>query len=187
VGLSQQFTLKNAASATNYGIEMELRKSFNQQSQNKFIKKLSTLINASYIISRVDLGDDSTLSQARTRPLQGQSPYIINAALQYVSDSGITVNVSYNIIGKRIVYVGNNIFPSVYEMPRHSLDITFIKEVSKSFTIKFGVSDVLNYKHQLWQDTDADGTIRYTDNKDKQLLEYRRGQMINLGLSFKFK
>jgi hypothetical protein len=187
VGLSQQFTLKNAASATNYGIEMELRKSFNQQSQNKFIKKLSTLINASYIISRVDLGDDSTLSQARTRPLQGQSPYIINAALQYVSDSGITVNLSYNIIGKRIVYVGNNIFPSVYEMPRHSLDITFIKEVSKSFTIKFGVSDVLNYKHQLWQDTDADGTIRYTDNKDKQLLEYRRGQMINLGLSFKFK
>jgi hypothetical protein len=187
VGLSQQFTLKNAASATNYGIEMELRKSFSQQSQNKFIKKLSTLVNASYIISKVDLGNDSTLSQARTRPLQGQSPYIINAALQYVSDSGITVNVSYNIIGKRIVYVGNNIFPSVYEMPRHSLDITFVKEVSKTFTIKFGVSDVLNYKHQLWQDTDGDGTIRYTGNKDHQLLEYRRGQMINLGLSFKFR
>ncbi len=187
VGLSQQFTLKNAASATNYGLEMEIRKSFSQQSQNKFIKKLSTLINASYIISKVDLGDDSTLSQARTRPLQGQSPYIVNAAIQYVSDSGITINVSYNIIGKRIVYVGNNIFPSVYEMPRHSLDITFIKEISKTLTLKFGISDVLNYKHQLWQDTDGDGSIHYTGNKDHQLLQYRRGQMINFGLSFKFR
>lgn len=187
VGLSQQFTLKNAASATNYGLEMEFRKSFSQQSQNKFIKKLSCLLNASYIISKVDLGDDSTLSQARTRPLQGQSPYIINAALQYVSDSGITVNVSYNIIGKRIVYVGNNIFPTVYEMPRHAMDITFIKEVNKKMSIKFGISDVLNFKHQLWQDTNGDGKINYQGNTDHQLLQYRRGQMFNLGVSFKFR
>ena len=188
VGLSQQFFLKNAASATNYGLEIEFRRDFKQRSQNKHIKRLSTLINASYIISKVDLGNDTTLSQARTRPLQGQSPYIINGALQYSTDSGLTINLAYNIIGKRIVYVGNNIFPTVYEMPRHSIDLTFIKEINKTMTIKLGVSDILNFKHQLWQDTNGDNKIDYKKaNTDHQILEYRRGQMFTFGLSFKFK
>ncbi len=188
VGLSQQFYLKNAKSATNMGMEIELRKSFEESSQNRFIKKLSLVLNASYIISKVDLGKDSTLSQARTRPLQGQSPYILNMAVQYKNDSGLTINVAYNIFGKRIIYVGNNIFPTVYEMPRHSLDLTITKEINKKFNIKFGVSDLLNYKHQLWQDTNNDGMIDYKKERtDHQLLQYRRGQMINLGITYKIR
>lgn len=187
IGLSQQFYLKNAAKATNYGVEFELRKAFDRNSQSPFIKKLSTLINASYIISKVDLGKDSTLSQARTRPLQGQSPYIVNAALQYQNDStNFTFTLTYNIIGKRIVYVGNNIFPTVYEMPRHSIDLTFIKKINSRMSIKFGVSDLLNYNNQLWQDTNGDGKIEYGSNSiDNRLLQYRRGQMFNFGISFK--
>lgn len=186
VGLSQQFFLKNAKSARNMGAELELRKSFENNTQNPFFKKLSVLLNASYIISTVDLGDDSTLSQARTRPLQGQSPYIINTSLQYQNDSGLTINIAYNIFGKRIVYVGNNIFPTVYEMPRHSLDLTISKEFSKRFTLKFGISDLLNYKHQLWQDTNKDNKIDYKKERtDQQLLEYRRGQLFSLSFSYK--
>ncbi|MCC6818399.1 MAG: outer membrane beta-barrel protein, partial [Bacteroidia bacterium] len=185
IGLSQQFTLKNAKSAKNYGVEIELRRDFKKHSQNRFLQHLSTMLNASYIYSSVDLGDDSTLSQSRTRPLQGQSPYIINAAFLYSSDSGWKINVAYNIIGKRIVYVGNNIFPTVYEMPRHSLDITFNKKITQRLSIKFGVSDVLNFKHQLWQDTNGDGKIEYNKERtDNQLLEFRRGQMFSLGLTF---
>ena len=188
VGLSQQFFLRNASSASNMGAEIELRRSFQNSTQNAFFKKLSVLINASYIISKVDLGQDSTLSQARTRPLQGQSPYIINLALQYQNDSGLSVNVAYNIFGKRIVYVGNNIFPTVYEMPRHSLDITVTKEIGKRLTLKFGVSDLLNYKHQLWQDMNNDSRIDYKKARtDQQLLEFRRGQLFSLGLSYKIK
>jgi TonB-dependent receptor len=186
IGLSQQFYLKNAKSATNMGAELEARKSFEESSQNHFIKKLSVVLNASYIVSKVDLGKDSTLSQARTRPLQGQSPYIVNMTIQYKNDSGLTVNVAYNIFGKRIVYVGNNIFPTVYEMPRHSIDLTITKEINKKFSLKFGVSDVLNYKNQLWQDTNNDGVINYKkDRTDHQLLQYRRGQMISLGITYK--
>ncbi|MBL7837627.1 MAG: outer membrane beta-barrel protein, partial [Bacteroidetes bacterium] len=187
IGLSQQYYLNNAASAQNYGIEVELRRDFKNRTQNRFFKHLSTIINASYIYSRVDLGADSTLSQDRRRPLQGQSPYIINTSLQYTTDSSWKINVAYNIIGKRIVYVGNNIFPTIYEMPRHSLDITFMREISKTLTLKFGISDVLNYKHQYWQDTNGDGKISYTNDIDQQLMVFRRGQLFNLGLNFKFK
>jgi hypothetical protein len=187
VGLSQQFYLQNAKSATNMGLEVELRKSFDSSAYS-FVRKLSVVLNASYIISKVDLGKDSTLSQARTRPLQGQSPYIFNLALQYRTDSGLTINLAYNIFGKRIVYVGNNIFPTVYEMPRHSVDLTITKEISKKFNVKFGVSDLLNFKHQLWQDTNNDGRIDYKKEKtDQQLLQYRRGQLISLGISYKIR
>ena len=186
IGLSQQFQLKNALSASNMGAELEFRKSFENSTQNKQLKRLSFLINASYIISKVDLGDDKTLSQARTRPLQGQSPYIFNVALQYKTDSGLSVNVAYNIYGKRIVYVGNNIFPTVYEMPRHSLDLTITKEISKRISIKFGVSDILNYKNRLWQDTNGDNKIDYKKERtDQELLSFRRGQMFNFSFSYK--
>lgn len=188
VGLSQQFFLKNASSATNMGAEIEIRKSFAKNTQNKYLKRMSAVLNASYILSEVDLGNDSTLSQARTRPLQGQSPYIINTALLYETDSGLSINLSYNIFGKRIIYVGNNIFPTVYEMPRHSLDFTISKQINKRLTLKFGVSDVLNYKHQLWQDTNADNIIDYkTERTDQQLLEFRRGQMFSLSFTYKIR
>ncbi|MEZ4804874.1 MAG: TonB-dependent receptor [Bacteroidia bacterium] len=188
IGLSQQFFLNNAASATNMGAEIELRKSFENSTQNNFFKYLSIVLNASYIISEVDLGADSTLSQAQKRPLQGQSPYIVNTAIQYQNDSGLNVNVAYNIFGKRIAYVGNNIFPTVYEMPRHSLDITISKEITERLKIKFGVSDVLNFKHQLWQDTNGDGIIDYKKARtDNQLLEYRRGQVFSFGISYKIE
>jgi outer membrane receptor protein involved in Fe transport len=186
VGLSQQYMLKNAAIANNMGIELEYRKSFENSTQNKTLKKLSMLINASYIISKVDLGKDSTLSQARFRPLQGQSPYIINTALQYKLDSFTTINFAYNIFGKRIVYVGNNVFPTIFEMPRHAIDITITKEINKKWNLKFGISDLLNYQNQLWQDTNGDGKINYNKERtDQQLLTYKRGQHIQFGVSYK--
>lgn len=189
VGLSQQFGLKNAQSATNYGAEIEIRRSLEKVDLPVFFKNLSMNINLSYIISSVDLGNDSTLSQARKRPLQGQSPYIINAGIMYQDKKkGNIVNLAYNIFGERIAYVGNAIFPTVYEMPRHSLDLTFIKEINRRLSVKFGVSDLLNYKYQLWQDTDNNGKIdTKTDRTDHQLIQNRRGQMFNLSVSYKIK
>jgi hypothetical protein len=189
IGLSQQFYLQNAKGANNYGFEFEMRKSLENETQNLFLKKLSINFNASYIISKVDLGDDSTLSQDRERALQGQSPYIINTSIMYNDDKKkLNVNLAYNIFGERIAYVGNAIFPTVYEMPRHSLDLTFSKDVSRRLSLKFGVSDLLNYKAQLWQDTDNDGKINMKKEKtDHQLMEFRRGQLVNFSLSYKLK
>jgi len=189
IGLSQQYTLKNAKQATNFGLEVELRKSLDNMTQNKFLKNLSVVMNASLIYSQVNLGDDSTLSQARTRALQGQSPYIVNAALFYNNEKkGLTANLSYNIFGKRIAYVGNTIFPTVYEMPRQAIDLTFGKEINKRLNFKFGVSDILNFKHRLWQDTNGDGKIQYhTDRTDHELLSFRRGQMLSFSFSYKIK
>jgi hypothetical protein len=71
-------------------------------------------------------------------------------------------------------------------MPRHSIDITVTKEINKKWNIKFGISDLLNYQNQLWQDTNGDGKINYhKERTDQQLLTYKRGQHIQFGLSYK--
>ncbi len=189
VGLSPQFTLQNASSATNYGAEIEVRKSLDKISQNNLIKNLSLVLNASYIFSQVDLGKDSTLSQAQKRPLQGQSPYIVNFSVFYNNDKkGLNANISYNVFGKRIAFVGNTIFPTVYEMPRHAIDLTFSKNVGKKLSLKFSVSDVLNFQNRLWQDTNNDGKIDFKKGRtDHELLNFRRGQMVSFGVSYKIK
>jgi YD repeat-containing protein len=189
IGLSQQFYLQNATGADNYGLELEVRKSLENETQNLFLKNLSINFNASYIISKVDLGDDSTLSQDRERALQGQSPYIINTGIMYSDDKKkFNVNIAYNIFGERIAYVGNAIFPTVYEMPRHALDLTVSKDITKRLSLKFGISDLLNYKSQLWQDTDNDGKINMKKEfTDHQLMEFRRGQMFNFNVYYKLK
>lgn len=101
------------------------------------MRNFSVVLNGSLMKSRVDFDDESL---EHDRPLQGQSPYLVNAGLFYQSPKlGLTVGVLYNRIGKRIVGIGrsdmsvggsiDNDIPDMYEMPRNALDVV----VSKSF------------------------------------------------------
>lgn len=76
------FTYINADWAQNYGLELEFRKSFRGITGSTFVDNFSINLNASVIYSKVDLGV-TAVAQDRTRALQGQSPYIINAGLYY--------------------------------------------------------------------------------------------------------
>ena len=51
------YTYRNAVSATNFGVEFEARKSFQEMTSNNFLNKLSVVLNAALISSEVDLGD----------------------------------------------------------------------------------------------------------------------------------
>jgi hypothetical protein len=177
------FTFGNAASAYNYGLEVDLRKSLYNLSSNNFIKRLSVVFNGAIIKSEVDLGDNVT-AQDTIRPLQGQSPYIVNGGIYYINeDKGFSCNIMYNIFGKRIFIVGDRINPTIYEMPRHSLDITINKRISEKVEIRFGVQDVLNYPVQLIQDSDLNTKIT---SVDESVLTFRRGTYFTAGLNFRF-
>lgn len=68
------------------------------------MRNFSVVLNGSLMKSRVDFDDESL---EHDRPLQGQSPYLVNAGLFYQSPKlGLTVGVLYNRIGKRIVGIG---------------------------------------------------------------------------------
>jgi hypothetical protein len=176
------FTYINADYAYNYGLELELRKSLDQVFNNVFLSKLSLNLNATYIYSIVDLGTQAS-AQQRERPLQGQSPYIVNSIIGYNDlKKKNSAALSYNVFGRRLFAVGDINNPDIWEMPRHSLDFTFTKSFN-AFALKAGLQDILNYKYNFVQDSDRDGKVN--NDIDRTVFSFRRGALLNFTFTFK--
>ena len=195
-GSDLNYSFANAASAYSVGVEIEIKKSFASLKDSRslrFLKDFSIVLNGAYIQSRVYFDAQQALSNKSKRPMQGQSPYIINCGLQYQNDKiGLQVNALYNVIGKRIVFVGDINTPDVYEMPHNLLDITFSQKIWKFISIKGGVQDILNQEIKMMQfitytkDTDGDGVNDQTVNASQNTMSYKRGPYYTLGLTLKF-
>ncbi len=177
-----QFSYINSDMARNYGLELELRKSFKGMTNSSFIDHFSINANASLIFSEVDLGEGVSQVQDRFRPLQGQSPYIVNAALYYEDiENTLSISAVYNIYGSRIFSVGDVNFPMIYELPRNSLDVSIRKTFGR-VTYKLGVQDIFNARYRFYQDSDRDNKIT---SKDHAIFTHRLGQLINLTATYK--
>lgn len=171
VGLSPQFTYSNASSASNYGIELEVKKALGNQGGSGFLDKLALVCNASLIRSRVDLGVVG--SQERIRSLQGQSPYVINGGFYFNDEKkNLSITAMYNVFGKRIFMVGDALFPSIYEMPRHVLDLSLSQKINQKITLRLAANDLLNYQSRFVQDSNRDGKISV---RDELISTFRRG------------
>ena len=141
----------------------------------------SANLNGSLIFTEVDLGEIA-VAQEKKRPLQGQSPYIINAALYYDEPGNFSGSAAYNVIGPRIFSVGDVLFPTIYEMPRHSLDITLTKQVTSAASVQLGIQNLLNSGFEFYQDSDRDGKIDM--NSDHPIISYKIGQVFNLTFNY---
>lgn len=175
------FTYINADYARNYGIEVELRKSLRGVTGSAFLDNFSFNANASLIRSEVDLGS-TAVAQTRVRPLQGQSPYIVNLGMYYEQQNlGLLGSVVYNIFGDRIFSVGDVLFPTIYERSRHSLDVTLTKRVGERMSYKLGVQNVLDAAFRFYQDSDRNEKI--TD-RDDPIFTFRRGRLVSLSFTY---
>lgn len=179
------FTYGNAKSAYSAGLEIELRKSLSGLfKKESFIDNFSLMCNASIIRSKVDLGQEQ-LGQSNERPLQGQSPYIVNAGIFYKSDEkNFQFNILYNVIGQRIFIIGFDVYPDIYEMPRNVLDFNFSKKFKNNMEFKFAVGDILNQSVVLLQDANRDG--KFDRNNDQIIQSYRPGTTATIGFSYTF-
>lgn len=183
VGTGNEFSFENAVGAVNYGLELELKKSL----ENIGIKNFSINVNASYIFSEVEFENTET---ERSRPLQGQSPYVLNAGLYYQSDkAGFSGSIMYNVTGKRIMVAaqlnqGEVIIPDIYEMPRNVIDLSLNKKMGKRLKMKFGVKDLLaqDYKTQQTYEYLKDGVTKHSTLTNKV---YNQGRTLQVGLSWK--
>jgi TonB-dependent receptor len=181
----RNFSFQNAKSAYTAGIEIEVRKGLGTLfPQSKVLQKMSLLFNTALIASKITLAENnSTQFQSNNRPLQGQSPYIINIGLNYNDPSrDLQLNLLYNVIGKRIVFVGLRDYPDFYEMPRNVLDLTFSKGLGKKWQVKGGVTDILNQPILWLQDGNGDNKLNRT--KDLTIQKYSPGQLVQLGFSY---
>ncbi len=177
-----QFTYINADYARNYGVEVELRKSLRGVTGSAFLNNFSVNANASIIRSNVDLGEQAS-AQDRVRPLQGQSPYIVNVALYY-EEPALNLNAAliYNIFGNRIYSVGDILFPTIYELSRNSLDFTVTKRLNRT-SLKFGIQNILDAPFRFFEDSDRDEKINL-NGRDNPIFTFRRGQLASLSISY---
>lgn len=177
---SPQFTFINADYAQNYGAELEVRKSLKGVTASAFLDRFSINMNASLIFSEVDLGE-TAVAQDRVRPLQGQSPYIINCALYYETESRLSVAVVYNRFGSRIYSVGDVLFPTIFELPRNSMDISISKRVNDKVTYKLGIQDVFNARYRFYQDSDRSFSVTPDDDP---IFTFRRGPLFSIKATY---
>ena len=179
----------NATSAYTYGMEVEYRVNFatfykwfrGKDTDKGFFHGMSLFGNVAIIKSQVNMSNFPG-TEAR-RPMQGQSPYVVNAGVQY-NDSkyDFGVSLSYNRIGQRIVTVGYDNYPSYWETPRNILDLQVSKTFWKKLELKVNMRDILANPVIWYQNNDA--KTGYTAG-DNEMLRITPGATYSFSVGFK--
>ena len=183
-------TYQNAPKAQDLGAEVEVRKSLVGLSESRFLQRFNFVLNAALIYSRVQL--DATKAEnvgfaLSDRPLQGQSPYVVNAGVFYQdTNHGWQVSAQYNVTGPRIAFVGDlDQNPTIIDMPRHVVDLGVTKGVGSHFEVRAGVQNLLNQEVRMYYDFDRNGKID-ANEQGKAFARYKRGVYSTLGLTYRF-
>ena len=183
-GTDLVYSYKNAKSANNYGLELDVRKDLSFIGLRNF----SLSANASLIDSKVTFnkGDNE-----RNRPMQGQSKYLINAGIFYENHKKkLNLSLLYNRIGKRIIGVGRSEgsedktarVPDSYEMPRNVIDMSGTKKIGEHWEFKLSLRDLLAEKVKFAQfDRNAEGK-----EIEEVTKSFRPGRNLGLNITYKF-
>lgn len=185
---SRTRTYQNAAKAINYGAELEFRTKLNRL--DSIIKwkqwdAFTLFANLAYIRSEVDLTNIRYNPKVTERPLQGQSPYIINTGINYLNErSGTGFSILLNRIGRRISDVGADGYLDIYEAPRTIIDMQVSQRLLKNGEIKINAGDLLNRSAVFYQDENGSG--KYEEDRDKKITGMRFGTNISISASYRF-
>ncbi len=166
-------SFENAESATNYGVEIELRKSlgFISSALNNF----SFVGNGSFIYSKIKLKE--TGFQQSERALQGQAPYVFNLGLYFDDmNMGLNGSIVYNKVGQRIDKVGSADLGNILENPVDLIDLSLSKNIINNFSIKLTIRDLLNQERTF---------IQQSPIGDKVSEVQKVGRTIAFGISYK--
>lgn len=169
-----------ADKAYTFGAEFEVRKSLDFVS--KQLNSFSVFTNVTVSYSEVTL----TGSQSVNRPLQGQSPYLINVGLQYDSENeNLSGSLLYNRVGQRLALVGNQDFPDIYERPRNQLDLQIAKKIIKNRgELKLTWADMLNNAYYFYENVDSKKA--FNSGTDRLFNSFKPGSTITLGFTYDF-
>lgn len=171
---------RNHTDAEVYGLEFEFRKSldfipvlknFQLGSNISLIKSVTDVDSTRYILA-VSIDPEFQ----KTRPMFGQSPYLVNAFLSYNNTSlGLNANLAFNIAGEKIVLISKFATPDVYERPYPRLDFNISKILYDRFRVKFSLENIL----------DPDFRQTYNLNgKDYIFRSHSSGREFKIGISY---
>jgi len=152
------FAFANMESATNLGLEMELRKNFSflgnkEWLDNLFIYANGTLLKSNvkvlsgWYTKNIGVGQDVRTQDrkaAQDRPLLGQSPWLINLGFGYWGEK-FGATVSYNQRGYRTSITANLINQVQFELAPRQVDFQLYgRFLKKRMEAKLNVANILN-------------------------------------------
>lgn len=191
-GSSIQAEPVNASGANTYGVELEVRKGLDQVAS--FLSNFSAGANVTLVKSTVTFEEDklvsffngfgiqespSTTLTNLERPLQGQSPYLINAMLGYSNgDWGTDATLLFNVFGERLSVVGTNQLPDEYEQPRPTLDFTLRQRLPAGLKLSIKAQNLLDAETTFVQEFKGENAERIVTQ------QYYGGRSVSIGLSF---
>ncbi len=177
-GGSSTYNFINADEANSFGAELEFRK---KMDFSRALKNFTVQGNISYIYNRV-----TSTSTSLTRPMQGQSPYLFNAGIQYdLEKYGINTTLLFNQIGRRIVFVGGSDQPPIWENPRPVLDFQVAKKVLKNKgEVKLNIADIINKRAVFYND--LNDNKKYDKNTDAFAIRRNYGTNVSISFGYNF-
>lgn len=172
-GTGSLISLANAESARNYGIEIDYFQALGFISER--FEQFYAAANYSWIESSIELGAANDIQTNSSRPLQGQSPYVVNLQLGYKAPDGEDeVTLLYNVAGERISQVGVFGAPDIYEQPLHALDFNWRHGFATDWTFKLRLRNLLDPKVEYQQGSEI-------------TREYRRGRELGVSVEWQPK
>lgn len=154
----------NAPSAYLYGFEGEMRLGLGQW--HDMLEPVKVVTNYTWIHSEVE--------GSRKRPMQGQSPYLVNVILFFEPFDGKTqMSLLYNRFGRRISKVGVDKFPDVFEEPRSGVEFSISQKLPGGLKAKFTAKNL----------SDAEVLFKQGGLVTKRVSP---GQSYSLGMSYAF-
>lgn len=175
------YSWENVPEATVYGVEFEVRERLDILHES--LRNFLIGANVSFINSKVDI-DQAELERIKvyepdassTRQFQGQSPYIINANINYDDyENGFSASLYYNVFGRRLTAVGSAGAPDVFEEPFHLLNMSISKSLIYNLTLDVAVNNILNSKETKLQEFKGEEYI-YTSHNN--------GTSVTFGLKY---
>jgi outer membrane receptor protein involved in Fe transport len=181
-GGASTYNFINADEANSFGAELEFRKKLDF---NEALKNFTFQGNISYIYNRV-----TSKKNPVDRPMQGQSPYLLNASIQYdIEKYGINATLLFNQIGRRIAFVGggdaDNFTPSIWENPRAVVDFQLAKKIMKQKgELKLNVSDIFNQMAIYYND--LNNNKKYDKGVDAFAIKRKYGTNLSISFGYNF-
>ena len=153
---------RNSGASSVYGVEFEFRKQIdfagdvlanfsigsNVTLAKSFVDLKSVVINESGLTEYESRKNNSRDGEvvASSRPMGGQSPYLINAYVNYAQPEGyFNANMSYNVQGESLFIIGVGSVPDVYTQPFHSVNFNLYRDFggNKNHRVSIGVTNLL--------------------------------------------
>ncbi len=189
-GSARIITLQNALAAELSGIEFDYSQSLGWIENVDWLNWLDDFslgpigpfnwanyyvaFNYAWIDSSVEIDTSLTTQTNPDRPLQGQSPWVVNFQVGYNNpDSPHEWTLLYNEFGERITQAGVLGQPDIYEQPFPQLDFVYKLRFREDWQFTLKLRNILDPK------------VEFTQG-DEVTREFKRGSEVSLGLQWSY-